>query len=302
MLKKTRIAVVILFILSVVVFSGYRLEQAISIDRTIPVIEMESNSITVSVKGGDEAILEGVTALDGKDGDITNDLFIESRTTFIEKGRFNVTIAVADRDNHVTKAEREVIYSDYIPPQFSLTEPFKFLSTKESRDDLNIAAALSASDVIDGNISNRIKMSSEYSIDGSPTGDYTMEFYVTNSMGDTARLPVTITIYSAMEESGLPEIILSKYLINTPVGTSVDIKGLVERIKYHNNIYRRAEDGNFYSTEFDSMGNPLMISGDSIHVDNNVEWEKPGVYEVKITYTDEATSLSNYIRCYIVVY
>ena len=37
----------------------------------MPVIEMDSESITVSVEGGDEAILEGVTATDKKDGDIT---------------------------------------------------------------------------------------------------------------------------------------------------------------------------------------------------------------------------------------
>ena len=43
-----------------------------------------------------------MTATDDKDGDITENLFIESRTTFLEKGRFNVTIAVADQDNHVT--------------------------------------------------------------------------------------------------------------------------------------------------------------------------------------------------------
>ena len=51
----------------------------------MPVIEMDSESITVSVEGGDEAILEGVTATDKKDGDITENLFIESRTNFFIK-------------------------------------------------------------------------------------------------------------------------------------------------------------------------------------------------------------------------
>lgn len=302
MLRKTRIFVVIFFIVSVFIFGAYRLIKIISVDRTVPVINMKDDSITVSVEGGDSAILEGVTASDEKDGDITENLFIESRSTFLEKGRFNVTIAVADQDNHVAKVEREVIYSDYKAPQFSLTAPLKFQTSRESRDDLNIAANLSATDVIDGDISNNIKISSEYSISGYTTGDYPMEFIVTNSMGDTVTLPVTVEIYSTSEESGLPEIILTKYLINTPAGEGADVGALIEQIEYHNSVFRRGEDGNFYNGEFDSEGNAVMIDNDSIVIDTDVDWNTPGVYEVKIIYTDEKAGISNSARCYIVVY
>ena len=87
MLRKTRIFVVIFFIVSVFIFGAYRLIKIISVDRTVPVINMKDDSITVSVEGGDSAILEGVTASDEKDGDITENLFIESRSTFLEKGK-----------------------------------------------------------------------------------------------------------------------------------------------------------------------------------------------------------------------
>ena len=156
MLRKSRVFVVIFFIISVVSFVGYHAIRIATTDHTVPIIEMDNASITVSVKGGDAAILEGVTATDEKDGDITENLFIESRTTFLEKGKFNVTIAVADKDNHVAKVSREVIYSDYRSPQFSLSGPLKFQTERENRDDLNISSGLSANDVIDGNISNRI--------------------------------------------------------------------------------------------------------------------------------------------------
>ena len=159
MLRKSRVFVVIFFVISLAIFAGYHVARIATTDRTVPIIEMDSDSITVSVKGGDTAILEGVTATDEKDGDITKDLFIESRTTFLEKGKFHVTIAVADKDNHVAKVSREVIYSDYRSPQFSLSGPLKFQTERENRDDLNIASGLSANDVIDGNISNRIKFS-----------------------------------------------------------------------------------------------------------------------------------------------
>ena len=302
MLRKTRVFVVIFFISAVMLFGGYRIMRIVSTDHTMPVIDMDSDSVTVSVEGGDEEILKGVTATDEKDGDITENLFIESRSNFIEKGRFNVTIAVADQDNHVTKVEREVIYSDYRSPQFSLTGPLKFQTSLESQDDLNIAANLSANDVIEGNISNKIKISSNYSITGYTTGDFDMEFVVTNSMGDTQKLPVTVTIYSAIEESGLPEIILSNYLINTPVGVGADVESLIEQIEYHNYTFRRGDDGNFYNGEFDKDGNPIMFEKSNIRIDTNVEWDKPGAYEAKITFTDEAANISNFTRCYIVVY
>ena len=302
MLRKTRVFVVLFFIISIVIFAGYRAKSALSTDRTIPVIDMDSDSVEVSVEGGDKAILEGVTATDEKDGDITENLFIESRSNFIEKGRYNVTIAVSDKDNHVTKVKREVIYTDYKSPQFSLSRPLKYQTSRENRDDLNIASGLSATDVIDGNISNKIKISSDYSISYASTGDYPMEFVVTNSMGDTVKLPVVVTIYSAAEESGLPQITLSDYLINKPVGSSVDLASFIEQIDYHNSIYRRSDDGNYYNGEFDYEGNPIMFSSDTVQIEENIDWNTPGVYEVKITVTDANAGLSNYVRCYVVVY
>lgn len=302
MLRKTRIFVVIFFIISVLLFGGYTLIRAVTVDHTLPIIEMDSDEVTISVKGGDAAILEGIKASDEKDGDITGNLFVESKSTFIEKGIFKATIAVADSDNHVTKVERKVTYSDYRSPQFTLTEPLKFLTTRENRDDLNIAESLRANDVVDGDISNKIKISSEYSINGYTTGDSHMEFIVTNSMGDTSKLPVTVNIYSALEESGLPEIILSNYLINTPVGAGADIEALIEQIEYHNDTFRRGEDGNLYNGEFDAEGNPIMFDWSAIQIDTDADWNTPGVYEVKITFTDEAANLSNFTRCYVVVY
>lgn len=302
MLRKSRIFVVVFFIVSLIIFGSYTLIRAVTVDRTIPVINMDSDEVTVSVKDGDKAILEGITASDEKDGDITQNLFVESKSNFIEKGVFKAIVAVADSDNHVTKVERKVTYSDYRSPQFTLTEPLKFLTTTENQDDLNVAKYLRANDVVEGNISNKIKISSEYSIAGYSTGDYHMEFSVTNSMGDTVKLPVTVNIYSALEESGLPEIILSNYLINTPVGEGADIAALIEQIEYHKDTFRRGEDGNLYNGEFDAEGNPIMFDWSAIQIDTDVDWNTPGVYEVKITFDDEAANLSNFTRCYVVVY
>ena len=99
MLRKTRGFVIIFFVFSIVLFGGYRIWRYTSADGTLPVIEMDTDTVTSSRGCSDEAILEGVTATDEKNGDITDSLLIESRTNFVEKGRFRVTITVSDKDN-----------------------------------------------------------------------------------------------------------------------------------------------------------------------------------------------------------
>ena len=301
MLRRTRIFVIIFFLFSVSVWGGYRFYERSHTDRTSPVITMDADSITVSVEGGEEAILQGVTAKDEKDGDLTDKIFIESRSNFVSKGRFSVTYGVADSDNHVSKATREVIYSDYRSPRFELSQPLKFQTTKESQQDLNIAVNLSAHDVLDGNISNKIRISGDYTLSSYNPGDYPMEFIVMNSMGDTVHLPVTVTIYSASEENAKPKIVLKKYLVNTPIGQGVDVVGMIEEISYRGYTYTRGEDGNFYSGEYDRDGNPIMFTDDSLFIETNVDFNTPGVYEVKINYTDADEGVSNYAYMYIVV-
>jgi hypothetical protein len=83
---------------------------------------------------------------------------------------------------------------------------------------------------------------------------------------------------------------------------ATDIEALIEQIEYHNDTFRRGEDGNLYNGEFDAEGNPIMFDWSAIQIDTDADWNTPGVYEVKITFTDEAANLSNFTRCYVVVY
>ena len=301
MLRRTRIFVVIFFIFSVTVWGVYQTYTRMHTDKTSPVITMDEDAITVSVEEGDAAILKGVTAKDEKDGDLTDRIFIESRSKFVDKGLFTVTYAVADSDNHVTKASRQVTYSDYHSPRFELSAPLKYQTSRETQDDLNIAANLSVHDSLDGNISNKIRISGDYTLSSYSPGDYPMEFIVTNSMGDTSRLPVTVTIYSGSDEKYLPKITLSHYLVNTPVGNALDPFALISEVSYAGYTYHRAEDGNFYSGEYDKNGQPVMFTPDNLTIESNVDYNVPGTYEAKISYTDAREGVSNYAYMYIVV-
>jgi hypothetical protein len=271
------------------------------VDNSQPVITMSSESVKVSVQGGDEAILEGVVAEDAKDGNLTDQIFIESRNNFFEKGKFNVTLAVADSDNHLARATREIEYSDYVSPQFELTEPLEFPKASGSQDDADISANLSAHDVIDGDISNKIRISGEYSMNSYEADIYPMEFIVMNSMGDTVSFPVTVKIYDSSNSPQL-KINLKQYLMNVPVGTTVDLDSMVESIEYRGVTYKRAEDGAFYSGEYDRNGEAISIPAGRMSYSGEVDFREPGVYEITYTYTDDEEEITNDTRLYLSVY
>ena len=302
MLRRTRVFVILFFLFSVGIWKGYDVFIGLSTDNSQPVITLSSESLTISVADGDEAILQGVTAEDAKDGDLSDKIFIESRRRFFEKGKFNVTYAVADSDNHLVRADREIIYSDYVSPQFELSEPLEFSVSSSTQNDADIAAHLSAHDMIDGNISNKIRISGDYTMRSNTVGEYPMEFIVMNSLGDTTTLPVTINIYDPSGRNSLPKLKLSKYLINTPVGSKIDLDEVLESIEYRGYTYQRQEDGSFQSGEYNKDGEPIMIPAGFVTREGPVNFNDPGVYEVKYTYNDSEEEITNNTRLYVVVY
>ena len=51
----------------------------------------------------------------------------------------------------------------------------------------------------------------------------------------------------------------------------------------------------------DKDGNPVMFDASQLHLDSDVDFNTPGVYEVTVTYTDDLAGVSNTARMYIVV-
>ena len=132
-------------------------------------------------------------------------------------------------------------------------------------------------------------------------GDYPMEFIVMNSMGDTVSLPVTVKIYE-QASSSLPKINLKQYLLNVHVGTEVDLASMVESIEYRGVTYVREEDGAFYSSDYDSNGESIVIPAGRMSYTGEVDFGEPGVYEITYTYDDSEEEITNDTRLYLVVY
>ena len=195
-MKKLRWFAITLFLLSVAVYALDQNQIRRKTDQTIPKISMDQDEIQVSVKDPEKVWKKGITAYDEKDGDITDSLVIESVSTFLEKGRRLVSYAAFDRDGHVAKASRQLIYTDYHSPKISCAKPFSFpVGTQDILDSVY------ATDCIDGDISNKVEITGDSVFFLNIAGEYEIWLQVTNSCGDMVTVPVTLEMVDYRQQT-----------------------------------------------------------------------------------------------------
>lgn len=294
-MRRIRILSIIIFIAALAVFGAYKFSEIKNSDRTGPKITMDEETITVASGAGEEELLAGIYAEDKKDGDVTDSLIVETESNFVEEGRRLITVAAFDSDNHVTKATREIIYSDYQPPTFSLSEPLRF-----PLDTQNILTGLKAQDVLDGDITGNIKISTEYTLKASEAGEYPMMFTVANSAGDVSSLPVTVEIYDQKEETQKPHITLSSYLVYTAAGTPLNPWDYVQEIMFEGRDYIRDADGVLRDPDPGERQERTSISADEVSISEDVDYNTPGVYEITYRITNE-NEMTGTVRLIVVV-
>lgn len=198
MLKKLKARVtysmggILILAIMFAVFGKYYYSKQIEVKLNPPVIEFEEDfKETVSVSCTDEDLLEFVTATDVEDGDLSNSVIIEQMSNLIGENRREVIYAVCDSDNNVTKIAKEIKYSDYTPP---VIEPIDEEPTISDRKYAQVLDCFKATDVIDGDISNRIKIVSIDTSGSTETrGVFPVVLTVTNSCGDVSYLETTVT-------------------------------------------------------------------------------------------------------------
>lgn len=272
MIKLIRRTVIVLLILSAAL-SVFALIKTSSLkDNNGPKIMMVEDTVTVDIDCTDEELLNGISALDEKDGDVADTLVVQDMSNFIEKGRRQVTVAAFDSDNNVTKATREVIYRDYTSPRFSLEEPLRF----ELDASYIPTSIFTVQDCLDGDLSGEVLITSDSSFSTGIAGEYAVTFQVSNSAGDVVELPLTVEYYDVSEDNTAPKVVLSDYLIYIKSGDQIDPMDYVSGI---------VEGG--ASWEMDDSSNPY--SSEDIEVTNPVDSSVPGVYEISYKVLTEET-------------
>ncbi len=255
MKKKSTKILLIVAVLSVVAALVFSIASNKKSSPKYPQIKFDSSTIDLFVDATEEDLLEGVTAIDPEDGDVTDSIVIEGMSGIVEGTSVKVTYAAVDSQNHVTKAERTVNYIDYTKPRFSMSRPLLFGTAKE----VNFMPYITATDVFEGDISGRIKYSlvNSASIDDE-AGEYEIKLSVTNKIGDTVTIPLTVGISDEYARCGM--IKLTDYLVYAERGTPFFPKE--------------------YVVSYMSYGREIN-SATGLNIINNVNTDEPGVYTVE---------------------
>lgn len=282
-MRLLRTVILVLFCITAAVFGVYTFNEIRNRDDEAPVITSEMDELFVSVNATREELMQGLSASDNKDGDVTDSIVMVSSSYFITGTTVKMTYAAFDESNNVGTYTRKVTYTDYSSPRFSLSSPLVF--TSHSNPDY--LAHVSAYDVLDGDITSKVTLIAQDSTyTDSDTRTIPMVFQVTNSVGDTAEVYVNADQVT-QETYNRPAPALNEYIIYTPVGQHPDYRGKIAGIRSGSKVRNFDED--YYTQD--------QISVDSSRVDI----AEPGSYSVTYILTDENGEIVGSTYLYVVV-
>lgn len=272
-MKKIRIAVIALFVVAVAAFGAFTIWSNLDKDETPPVIECTQESFKVSVKDDESVMLDGLTAHDDVDGDLTDSIRVSSISHFAEKGKRTIEYVVFDKANNFATYKRTLQYTDYEPPRIYLDTPLRFSASDLQKLDPTVG--MRVEDVLDGNIANKIRISYGSMYIQEP-GFYKITAQVSNSAGDTCSVPLEINIVdSSASESQKYYPMLSDYIIYMKAGEAINLN------KYLIGVMRGEQEYKFS----DGM---INVSRSDIAIINHVDFDTPGTYTVDYSYTSSS--------------
>ena len=318
-MKNRKLRILVPVLVCAALTAVYSIVFVFSDDTRAPEIQMDGNVLEVSVNAGEKALLEGIKAVDGKDGDVTDRVIVEKVSRLAEDNTATVTYVAFDLSGNVAKATRTVKYTDYTPPVFGLTNGLVFAGNTSP----DVLKFVTATDVVDGDIGSRVKgtlVSETTSL--SYAGMHEIEFRVTNSMGDTQYITLPVEIYEAGKYNAHVE--LSEYLVYIKKGQEFVPESYLENIVVGNNRYtleyqdaplwfRTAEEarelGNNRKQEVrtyinryinpDRNGDPF-VSIVNVDMHSDVNTDVPGQYSVTFE-VDYEGRYTGYTRMNVVV-
>lgn len=264
-MKKRNWLYVVLILLCLGAFFGYWALDRISTDRQPPEITFSENLLAVSALDPSSALLQGVTATDDFDGDVTASLVVESVSLADSDGTVNVSYAAFDAAGNVAKAQRQARYMDYVSPRFTLSRPLAYAQNAS----INLFNIVTANDMVEGDITHRIRITSLGQEALSSVGTHDVELRVSNSLGETVELVVPVEVYPTGTYDASIE--LTDYLVYVPVGTEFSAR------KYLSSFVKGSERVSL------TDGVP---SAYSLYISGTVDTSTPGVYPIGYRITE----------------
>lgn len=263
-MRRLRLLLLVFFLVVFAVFMFSSIREYVTSDYVAPEITAGSEQMSLSVNDTDEALLEGMSAQDNLDGDVTDSLVVVSKSKFIARATRNVSYAAFDKSNNVGTYVRKLVYTDYHSPRFVLSEPLRFVAGNSSYDYLR---HMRVTDCLDGNLSSQIKITmGDTETASESSSKQSIHFLVTNSAGDSSSLDLVAT-YEDFESYSKASPALTDYIIYITTGEKPNYRSYLEGIWTAGN-----------TRKFSDLGfNP----DDDISIDDSkVNYKTPGVYTV----------------------
>jgi len=262
-MRNIQIIVIVLFLVVSVAFTAFFLYDRTMVDREAPVIVCDGNAVRVSVHASEAELCSGLTAYDNVDGDLTDRIIVRRVSQLYGSRSALIYYAVFDSSSNYCTFSRAIVYTDYRKPQFALSQPLSF----NVGSKVSLEGRLSASDTIDGDITQRIRLSS-ISVSITEPGVYPITVQVTNTSGDTAVITVPVIIQSSTSRH--PVIRLSEYLIYA----NRDEELTEEQLRSYIVSARESSSG-------------ALLSPEDIHIDlSQLDTSKHGCTNVSYSYTN----------------
>ena len=260
-MRYLRIFVILLFVVSLV-FSGWaNLRYRSSMNTDHPTITCEETLLEVSVKDSKQALLQGLSAYDATDGDLTDEIMIASVSHFLKPGLVNVKYVVFDKHHNSASLTREVRYTDYESPRFTLTSPAVY----PRGSSFDLLKRLHVEDCIDGDISDRVRVITN-NVNSFSAGEYPVALEVTNSCGDLTQLTLWVTV---LDRENSVAITLKDYIVYLEQGKTFDPYSLIASVTDQTGAY---------------------LPKDQVQIQGNFDTSTPGSYRLAYSYADDRVS------------
>ena len=264
------IAAAVLAVVGAVMYVLY--ERSISSPLN-PEISFDKNDIYVTTAAKDSELLQGVTATDPEDGDVTDSVLVEGVSALIGGNTAKVTYVAFDSKNHIGRAQRLVHFTDYEAPEFYLSRPLIFRRS----NTVDLLSCVSAQDMFDGDISHKVicnLVGTSASL--AAVGTHDVELRVTNSMGDTSRLELQVEVTET--DPNPMELRLKQYIVYISAGDEF-------------------VPADYFASYVSNEEVKTEITG--VKVESTVDTQTPGVYTV--TYSVGRNNDASKTRLVVVV-
>ena len=248
-----------LLLFAVAVAFGAWADRQYSKDKNMdfPIITATSPVLELQVEDGKDGLLRDLTAFDVTDGDLTDRIMVAS-TSHMTDGKVKVKYVVFDSHNNSSTFTRDVVYTDYHTPRFSLHMPPVY----ELGSNVDFLTYLTAVDPLEGNISERIKVVTSQ-VSNYMEGKFPVALEVTNSYGVTERLQLWISVVK--KNSSNVNITLDDYVAYYEKNVEFDPFSFVVGVKHR--------DG-------------TSLDASKVQVLGGVDPTKAGFYELTYRYDD----------------